>query len=129
MRRKPTNEAESTSDCGGMAMAVSPANAIQHRVTKCNCVSPTTYRQADGQDYVCVTPESASLIRNENAASGQTKIAGTANNCKSGFVWRDAFRLSILKQEWKHQDLKRCALHGRPILEEPKSCLARRTSG
>lgn len=58
------------------------------------CKSGFVWRDARPGDAVCVTPESRSVARSENAAAAtRVNPAGAygPNTCISGFVWREAF--------------------------------------
>ncbi len=58
------------------------------------CRTGFVWREARENDYVCVTPESRTLVRQENAnAASRVNPNGAygPNTCIAGFVWREAF--------------------------------------
>jgi hypothetical protein len=58
------------------------------------CKSGYVWREARPDDHICVTPESRSVVAEENAAaSSRVNPEGAygPNTCVSGFVWREAF--------------------------------------
>lgn len=58
------------------------------------CLSGFVWREARPTDYVCVTPESRALVRQENASAPSRWDPNGAygpNTCIAGFVWREAF--------------------------------------
>ena len=67
------------------------ASAIEQRVKRCTCNPAFDYRQADPQDFVCVSTASRAEIAVENDVAAQNRISTSDNRCISGFVWRDAF--------------------------------------
>ena len=59
-----------------------------------NCMPGFERREARPTDYVCVTPESRSTVKQENAiAHTRRNPSGPygSHTCISGFVWREAF--------------------------------------
>ena len=62
--------------------------------TKSPCVSGYVWREAGPEDYVCVTPASRSLVKQENKTARQRWTAGAygPHTCTSGYVWREAFK-------------------------------------
>jgi hypothetical protein len=67
------------------------AQAIEERVNACKCAAGFVWREADAQDFVCVTPDMRALVASENVDGTINRVSATDNTCKSGFVWRDAF--------------------------------------
>jgi hypothetical protein len=77
------------------------------------CIDGFVWRQARGDDHVCVTPESRNLAALENAQAGARRNPNGGpygpDTCLQGFVWRDGFandhvcvtgeRRSIVAQE------------------------------
>jgi len=59
------------------------------------CKSGFVWREADIRDWVCVTAERRSEIREENRLGSTRRQPGGGaygpDTCRSGFVWRDAF--------------------------------------
>jgi hypothetical protein len=80
-----------TSDSGRF---VGPRSGVAQRLAGGRCKSGFVWRVARPQDLVCVTPESRTLARNENAVAASRRDANGAygpDTCLSGFVWREAF--------------------------------------
>jgi len=58
------------------------------------CIQGFVWREARPTDYVCVTPESRAMVRQENAVAStrwDTNGAYGPYTCIAGFVWREAF--------------------------------------
>ena len=58
------------------------------------CASGYVWREARPTDHVCVTPESRTLVRQENSRARQRWAAGAygPHTCTQGYVWREAFK-------------------------------------
>jgi hypothetical protein len=58
------------------------------------CASGYVWREARPTDHVCVTPESRSLVKQENSRAQQRWTAGAygPHTCTQGYVWREAFK-------------------------------------
>ncbi|MBX3431292.1 MAG: hypothetical protein KF779_17025 [Hyphomonadaceae bacterium] len=59
-----------------------------------DCRTGFVWREARPGDVVCVTPESRTLVRHENASATARVSPGGAygpHTCIAGFVWREAF--------------------------------------
>ena len=57
------------------------------------CASGYVWREARSGDHVCVTPESRTLVKQENSRAPQRWTAGAygPHTCIQGYVWREAF--------------------------------------
>lgn len=74
------------------AASASPTYAAQERVAQCPCASGYVWRVTDGNDFVCVTPDSRTTAEIENQQSILYKTGpNNSDTCVSGYVWRDAF--------------------------------------
>src|SRR5262249_20297957 len=58
------------------------------------CASGYVWREARPTDHVCVTPESRSLVSQENSRALQHWMTGAygPHTCIQGYVWREAFK-------------------------------------
>ena len=58
------------------------------------CASGYVWREARSTDHVCVTPESRTLVKQENGGARERWTAGAygPHTCKQGYVWREAFK-------------------------------------
>jgi hypothetical protein len=54
------------------------------------CKNGYVWREADRNDYVCVTPATRTQARNDNSAAGGRHVPGSTY-CVNGYVWREAF--------------------------------------
>ncbi|MCB9994240.1 MAG: SH3 domain-containing protein [Hyphomicrobiaceae bacterium] len=63
------------------------------------CKQGYVWREAHPQDHVCVTPQSRTLVAQENANAGlyvDPNGAYGPNSCKQGFVWREAYQGDVV---------------------------------
>jgi hypothetical protein len=58
------------------------------------CASGYVWREARPSDHVCVTPESRTLVKQENSRARQRWTSGAygPHTCTQGYVWREAFQ-------------------------------------
>ncbi len=74
------------------AAGANTSYAAQERVAQCPCASGYVWREADSNDFVCVTPDSRSLVGTQNQQSIVYKTGpNNSDTCVPGYVWRDAF--------------------------------------
>jgi len=97
MPSKIISKAEDAGDAGNAANASNAAQPHYRVLGKrrpAACMSGYVWREARSTDLVCVTPESRTLVAQENAVAS-TRVdpngAYGPSSCISGFVWREAF--------------------------------------
>ena len=79
----------SKKNASGQSQLTSPPEAVATL-----CVSGYVWREARSTDHVCVTPESRTLVKQENSKAPQRWMTGAygPHTCIHGYVWREAFK-------------------------------------